>query len=83
MLSVKGLTKVYQQHKAVDHLSFDIRHHQSVALLGPNGAGKTTTLQMLSGLLTPTSGQIQFLGRKTVTRSRIGYLPQHPAFFHG
>lgn len=81
MLSVKGLTKVYQQHKAVDHLSFDIKHHQSVALLGPNGAGKTTTLQMLSGLLTPTSGQIQFLGRKTVNRSRIGYLPQHPAFF--
>ncbi|MED1740435.1 ABC transporter ATP-binding protein [Bacillus swezeyi] len=81
MLSVKGLTKIYQQQKAVQNLSFDLSHHQCAALLGPNGAGKTTTLQMLSGLLTPTSGRIQFLGRETIDRSQIGYLPQHPAFF--
>ncbi|QHZ45139.1 MULTISPECIES: ABC transporter ATP-binding protein [unclassified Bacillus (in: firmicutes)] len=81
MLSVNHLTKIYKQHKAVQNISFDLRHQQCTALLGPNGAGKTTTLQMLSGLLTPTSGRIQFLGRESINRSEIGYLPQHPAFF--
>lgn len=51
MLSVNGLTKMYQQHQAVQNVSFDLEYQQCVALLGPNGAGKTTTLQMLSGLL--------------------------------
>lgn len=83
MLSVNGLTKMYQQHQAVRNVSFDLEYQQCVALLGPNGAGKTTTLQMLSGLLAPTSGGIRFLGRESINRLEIGYLPQHPAFFHG
>ncbi|MBU8683964.1 ABC transporter ATP-binding protein [Bacillus haynesii] len=81
MLSVNGLTKMYQQHQAVQNVSFDLEYQQCVALLGPNGAGKTTTLQMLSGLLAPTSGRIRFLGRESINRLEIGYLPQHPAFF--
>lgn len=81
LLSVEGLTKMYKDHKAVDDLHLNIHHHQCVALLGPNGAGKTTTLQMLSGLLVPTAGSIQFMGKETVNRKYIGYLPQYPAFF--
>ena len=56
------LNKMYQQHQAVQNVSFDLEYQQCVALLGPNGAGKTTTLQMLSGLLAPTSGRIRFWG---------------------
>ncbi|KAA6451171.1 ABC transporter ATP-binding protein [Bacillus swezeyi] len=81
MLSVNGLTKIYQQHKAVQNVSFDLKYQQCVALLGPNGAGKTTILQILSGLLASTSGRIQFLGSQSINRQEIGYLPQHPAFF--
>lgn len=47
---------------AVDQISFDIQPGERVAFLGPNGAGKTTTLKMLTGLLTPTSGEISVLG---------------------
>ena len=81
LLSVDGLTKKYKSQKAVDDLQLDIQHHQCVALLGPNGAGKTTTLQMLSGLLVPSAGSIKFMGKETINRKYIGYLPQYPAFF--
>ena len=47
---------------AVDDISFKIRRGESVALLGPNGAGKTTTLKMLTGLMMPTSGNIEITG---------------------
>lgn len=51
-----------QQRLAVDDISFEIRPGEIVGFLGPNGAGKTTTLKMLSGLLYPTSGEIDVLG---------------------
>jgi len=55
---------------AVQGISFDIEHGESVGFLGPNGAGKTTTLKMLSGLLYPTSGEISVLGHRPWKRSR-------------
>lgn len=80
MLTVHQLTKKYKNQLAVEGLSFTIANNQCVALLGPNGSGKTTTLNMLSGLLRPTTGTIQFLGKPDINRLELGYLPQYPAF---
>lgn len=55
---------------AVDKINIEIEEGESVALLGPNGAGKTTTLKMLTGLLYPTSGQIEVLGFRPTERKR-------------
>lgn len=63
MLSVKDLTKQFGQFTAVNHVSFHIKEGEIVGLLGPNGAGKTTTIQMLLGLITPTSGTIEYFGK--------------------
>ena len=82
LLQVNGLTKNYGQHQAVKQISFQIEKGKCIAIIGPNGAGKTTTLQMLAGLLTPTSGTIHFPGsKKKDDRQLIGFLPQHPSFF--
>ena len=81
LLQIERLTKTYDGTRAVDELTFRVDEGRCVGLLGANGAGKTTTLQMLSGLLTPTSGTIRFAeaGGADI-RSSIGYLPQYPAF---
>src|SRR5262245_7624408 len=55
-IAVSGLTKHYQDVKAVDNLSFAVEPGRVTGFLGPNGAGKTTTLRMLLGLVTPTAG---------------------------
>lgn len=82
LVNIQNLTKTYKQHQAVKGISFQIEKGKCVALLGPNGAGKTTTLQMLAGLLAPTSGKIQFANTASADfRQRIGFLPQHPTFF--
>ncbi|WP_078382309.1 ABC transporter ATP-binding protein [Sutcliffiella halmapala] len=82
LVEICNLTKTYKQHQAVKDISFQIEKGKCVALLGPNGAGKTTSLQMLAGLLTPTTGTIQFSNVKGKDyRHLIGFLPQHPAFF--
>lgn len=67
----------YKNVSAVQNISFSVKKGESVALLGPNGAGKTTTMKMLSGLLYPTSGNVDVLGffpfdRKNEYLKRIG-----------
>lgn len=52
----------YGEHHAVKSISFDIKAGERVAFIGPNGAGKSTTLKMLSGILTPTSGDARVAG---------------------
>lgn len=82
LLQVNNLTKIYGSSKAADAVSFEIEQHTSTALIGPNGAGKTTTLSMLGGLVTPSAGEITFLGENNPDiRSMIGFLPQYPKFF--
>ncbi len=62
IIRVEELTKVFGSVRAVDGLSFHAVKGETVGLLGPNGAGKTTTIQLLLGLISPTSGSIRILG---------------------
>lgn len=62
VLKVSKLTKRFGNFTAVDGVSFDIHPGEILGLLGPNGAGKTTTIQMLLGVVTPTSGSIEAFG---------------------
>ena len=59
----RSLVKDYGTVRAVDGLDLEIRAGECFGLLGPNGAGKTTTVEILEGLLTPTSGEVELLGR--------------------
>jgi ABC-2 type transport system ATP-binding protein len=63
MITAENLTKRYQQHVAVDNVSFTCEPGTVTGFLGPNGAGKSTTLRMLTGLTPPTSGRVQIDGR--------------------
>ena len=58
LVETKNLSKVYGDKVAVNDLNIQIERGSFTAILGPNGAGKSTTIQMLIGLLKPTSGQI-------------------------
>ena len=72
ILVVNNLTKKFKDKVAVDDISFSLRESEILGLLGPNGAGKTTTLQMLLGVLTPTTGTIQYFGKDLVqSRTQI------------
>lgn len=62
-LKVVGLVKEYGSFRAVDNVTFATKPAEIVGLLGPNGAGKTTTINMILGILEPTSGLIEILGK--------------------
>src|SRR5471030_1486143 len=62
ILSVQHLSKSFGELQAVSDLSFEIAAGEIVGLLGPNGAGKTTTINMILGVLAPTSGRIEIEG---------------------
>src|SRR5262245_13983476 len=62
VLSVSDLSKIYGETTAVDGISFDVNRNEIVGLLGPNGAGKTTTINMILGVLEPSSGSITIDG---------------------
>lgn len=83
LITTKQLTKSFNGTAAVKGIDLTITEGVCTALLGPNGAGKTTTLNMLTGLMKPTSGSIAFDSRyQGDGRQYIGYLPQYPKF-HG
>ena len=63
----RALVKRYADVTAVDGLDLDVRRGECFGLLGPNGAGKTTTVEILEGLLEPTSGEVEVLGRRWKT----------------
>ncbi|MDG5790085.1 ABC transporter ATP-binding protein [Evansella sp. AB-P1] len=82
LIITEQLTKTFNGTSAVDGLNLSIKEGICTALLGPNGAGKTTTLNMLTGLMNPTSGTITFDQRYRGDRRQfIGYLPQYPKFY--
>jgi len=62
-LQINGLVKEYGSFRAVDNVTFAVKPGEIVGLLGPNGAGKTTTINMILGILEPTAGSIEILGK--------------------
>jgi ABC-2 type transport system ATP-binding protein len=72
MLEVRNLTKLYTRRPAVDDVSFIIRPGEILGYLGPNGSGKSTTVKMLTGLLEPSRGLIQYNGCN-IRQDLIGY----------
>jgi len=82
----QGLTKRYGDVAAVDNLDLTVEEGVIFGFLGPNGAGKTTTVKMLVGLSHPTGGKALVAGEEVggnnvPLRSKIGYLPEEPAFY--
>ena len=80
-IETEGLTRLFGDHRAVDHLDLRIEAGDGFALLGPNGAGKTTTIRMLTTLLAPSEGVARVCGFDTrleprEVRRRIGYVMQ-------
>lgn len=86
MIEVKGLTKKYGAHTAVNNVSFKIRNGRIYGLLGPNGAGKSTTMNIIAGCLSPTDGTVLINGydicdQPIEAKRQIGYLPEQPPLF--
>src|SRR5260370_24143976 len=75
VLSIRNLSKLYGKRLAVDNLSLDVRRGEIFGFLGPNGAGKTTTIRMMLGLIAPTGGSVDILG-KDITFYRAEILPR-------
>lgn len=63
LLEVKKLTKSFHQTPVIKGINFNMAEGEILGILGPNGAGKTTTLQMILGILTPTSGSVHIFGK--------------------
>jgi len=82
MIEISGLTKTYASGlQALKSVSLGIRKGEIFALLGPNGAGKTTLINIVCGIVTPTSGSVRVDGHDIgrdyrITRSKIGLVPQ-------
>lgn len=86
MIEVKHLTKRYGDHNAIEDLSFKVEDGQIYGFLGPNGAGKSTTMNIMTGYLAPTSGEVLINGHDILdepleARKTIGYLPEIPPVY--
>lgn len=86
MIEVKHLTKRYGDHLAVSDLSFTIGKGQIYGFLGPNGAGKSTTMNIMTGCLAATAGQVLIGGHDIYeeadqAKRLIGYLPEQPPLY--
>lgn len=86
MIEVSHLTKQYGNHLAVDDVSFTVADGQICGLLGPNGAGKSTIMNILTGYLSATSGQVTVAGHPLpeeadAAKACVGYLPEQPPLY--
>lgn len=86
MIEVSHLTKKYGGHLAVDDVSFTVEDGQIYGLLGPNGAGKSTIMNILTGYLSATSGQVTVAGHPLpedvdAAKACVGYLPEQPPLY--
>jgi len=86
VIEVSHLTKKYGGHLAVDDVSFTVEDGQIYGLLGPNGAGKSTIMNILTGYLSATSGQVTVAGHPLPeeadeAKACVGYLPEQPPLY--
>jgi ABC-2 type transport system ATP-binding protein len=86
VIEVKNLVKRYGKHVAVDHLSFTVEKGQIYGFLGPNGAGKSTTMNIMTGYLGATEGEVLVNGHSILeepeaAKACIGYLPEWPPLY--
>lgn len=86
MIEVKNLSKRYGDKRAVNNISFKVEKGEILGFLGPNGAGKSTTMNMLTGYISSTSGQILINGTDVLeepkkAKANIGYLPEIPPLY--
>ena len=87
MIEVKNVTKKYGSVTAVDNISFEVKDGEVVGFLGPNGAGKSTTMNMITGFIEPTEGQIIINGKDISKKERkakkeIGYMPENVPLYY-
>lgn len=87
MIEVKNVTKKYGSTIAVDNISFDVKDGEIVGFLGQNGAGKSTTMNMITGFIDPTDGQIIVNGNDISKKPRkakkqIGYMPESVPLYY-
>jgi len=81
VIEVKNITKKYGNFTAVDNINFKIEEGEIIGLLGPNGAGKSTTMNMITGYIEPTEGEIIVNGydiskKPKKAKTQIGYMPE-------
>ena len=86
-ITVKNLTKIYGEQRAVDNISFTVKKGEIVGFLGPNGAGKSTTMKMITGYLQPDAGDIKVsdvdVTKDPLTaKKKVGYLPESNALYY-
>lgn len=86
MIEVKNLVKKYGDHLAVDHLSFHVEKGKIYGFLGPNGAGKSTTMNIMTGYIASTDGEVIINGHNILeepeeAKKCIGYLPEQPPLY--
>lgn len=81
MIKLRGVTKLYKDFAAVKDLDMDVGKGEILGIIGHNGAGKSTTLKMMVGLVSPTSGSVEVMGRDMAkdalhVKRFLGYLPE-------
>lgn len=83
ILTTKDLCKNYRHQKANDNISINVRANSIYGLLGPNGAGKSTFLKIITGMISPSSGEIYFAGKKWQRKDllKIGALIEEPPVY--
>ena len=86
LLSVKHLSRYYGSLAAVNNISFHLDQGEVLGFLGPNGAGKSTTMQVITGNLAPSAGQVNICGSDLLdsakqAKANIGYLPEQPPLY--
>ena len=82
-ITIRGVTKRYGHHLAVDNLSLSVPKGSLYGFIGPNGSGKTTTIRMIMNILLPDEGEISVLGESTTStaRDRVSYLPEERGLY--